>query len=290
MPLVTREFLTELDDGPGLKHLAKHLSLIFLFGLLIYLKIPGWPVLLLPQGIIVVFLFTLLHETIHQTPFRTRWLNNVVAYFCGFILFLPPTWFKYFHFAHHRYTQVPGKDPELEVEKPDSWSSYIWHVSGIPTWYGHFKILFKNSLRYYDTDFIPNKKGNRIIWESRLLIIVYGLIFFIAYGFGSYFLFWVWIFPLLFGQPFLRFYLLAEHGLCPYVSNMLENTRTTFTNRFIMFIAWNMPLHIEHHTYPTVPFHKLPELNKLMTQHLLNTKDGYLSFNKDYVKSIDGKS
>ena len=41
--------------------------------------------------------------------------------------------------------------------------------------------------------------------------------------------------------------------------------------------------------YEAIPG-KLPELNKLMTQHLLNTKDGYLSFNKDYVKSMDGKS
>ena len=258
--------------------------------MLIYSEILGWQIFLLPQGILVVFLFTLLHETVHQTPFRTRWLNALVSYFCGFILFLPPNWFRYFHLAHHRYTQVPGKDPELEVKKPNSWSSYIWHLSGIPTWYGHFKIIFKNSLGYCDVNFIPNKRGNRIIWESRLLLIIYGLIFFIACVTSSYFLFWIWIFPLLVGQPFLRFYLLAEHGLCPYVANMLENTRTTYTNRLIMFIAWNMPLHIEHHTYPKVPFHKLPELNKLMTQYLLNTKDGYLSFTKDYVKSLDGKS
>ena len=39
-----------------------------------------------------------------------------------------------------------------------------------------------------------------------------------------------WLLPLLIGFPLLRMYLLAEHGLCPTVTNMFDNTRTTFTN------------------------------------------------------------
>ena len=80
--------------------------------------------------------------------------------------------------------------------------------------------------------------------------------------------------------------LMAEHGRCPHVTNMFENTRTTFTNRLVRFLAWNMPFHIEHHTMPTVPFHKLPALNELTREHLKATSNGYSEFHKEYVETL----
>ena len=101
--------------------------------------------------------------------------------------------------------------------------------------------------------------------------------------FVSPILIWVWLVPLAFGFPALRLYLLAEHGRCPFVSNMLENTRTTYTNRIVRFLAWNMPYHAEHHALPSVPFHKLPELNALLGAHLQSTSNGYVEFQRETV-------
>ena len=39
---------------------------------------------------------------------------------------------------------------------------------------------------------------------------------------------------------------------------MLENSRTTYTNALVRFLAWNMPFHAEHHAWPSIPFHALP--------------------------------
>jgi len=94
---------------------------------------------------------------------------------------------------------------------------------------------------------------------------------------------WAWIVPVLIGQPALRLYLLAEHGDCPRVADMFENTRTTFTNRIVRFVAWNMPYHAEHHVFPAVPFHKLPALHVRMREHLKVTADGYAAFTRDYL-------
>ena len=96
-------------------------------------------------------------------------------------------------------------------------------------------------------------------------------------------LLWLWLVPVLLGQPFLRLYLLAEHGDCPFVANMFENTRTTYTNRVVRFLAWNMPYHVEHHAYPAVPFHHLPALHDKMREHLQVTAPGYAQFTKDYL-------
>jgi len=280
----TRDDLTERLNSPGLVRLTFHWGLIILFGLVISLGLPGWKLLMIPQGILIVFSFTLLHEAIHCTPFRTEWLNQLAGRTSAFLIFLPPTWFKYFHFAHHRYTQNPEKDPELITPKPKTTLSFIKHVSGIPTWIGHFKALLNNASGACKEDFIPKKAIPRITNEARIQLLAYVLILSLSIFLESSALFWAWVFPLALGQPFLRIYLLAEHGDCPTVTNMLENSRTTYTNNIIRFVAWNMPYHTEHHSYPTVPFHKLPKLHKIMRSELVHTEPGYATFTQKYVK------
>ena len=103
---------------------------------------------------------------------------------------------------------------------------------------------------------------------------------------GFAWLFWCWLVPILLGQPFLRLYLLAEHGRCPPVADMFENTRTTYTGAVVRFLAWNMPYHAEHHTYPAVPFWKLPHLNSLIREHLKSTSPGYVAFHRDYTRTL----
>lgn len=93
----------------------------------------------------------------------------------------------------------------------------------------------------------------------------------------------MWLLPVLLGQPALRLFLLAEHGDCPQVANMFENTRTTFTTAVVRFLAWNMPYHVEHHVYPAVPFHQLPQLHQRMRDELRVTADGYAAFAKAYL-------
>ena len=109
--------------------------------------------------------------------FRTPWLNGVAARVSGFLLFLPSTWFKYFHLAHHRFTQVPGKDPELATEKPKTRLGFVKHMSGVPTWIGHFKTLVQNATGDCSADFLPKKAEPSIVSESRLLILSYTLMF-----------------------------------------------------------------------------------------------------------------
>ena len=286
LPNETRASLVERTDRHGVAHLAVHWALIVLFGLAIYLDLPGWQFLLVPQGILIVFLFTLLHESIHQTPFKTSWLNAMTARVSGLLIFLPPTWFKYFHLAHHRFTQIPGKDPELAFKKPITILDYIIHISGIPTWIGHFRTLFANAMSNCQADFLPQNAEARIVKESRLLLFAYVMILFANIFWMSIELFWIWLLPALLGQPFLRLYLLAEHGLCPTVANVFENTRTTLTNRIVRFIAWNMPYHTEHHVYPMVPFHKLPELHEIIQNDLIHKEASYTVFTCRHIAEL----
>ncbi|MEO5758397.1 MAG: fatty acid desaturase family protein [Mesorhizobium sp.] len=281
-----RNRLTAKSDVRGLVQLAAHFGAILILGWLIAAKVPLWPILMLPQGILIVFLFTLLHETVHRTAFETQRLNDAVARICSLAIALPADWFRYFHFAHHRFTQDPENDPELAFPKPETWRQYLVHVSGIPLWRGHFQTLCTNAMGRCRESYVPPKGYGKVRAEARAMLTFYAVVLVLAVYFRATVLLYVWILPALLGQPFLRLYLLAEHGRCPFVANMLENTRTTLTNWAVRKLAWNMPFHAEHHAYPGVPFHQLPEFHALIERHLKVIEPGYVSFHGKYIETL----
>ncbi len=282
---VTRRVLTALSDGPALVHLAAHIGLIALLAFGVASRAPFWPLLVPPLGIATVFLFTLQHECTHRTPFRTGWLNEAIGHVCAALLVQPFLWFRYFHLAHHRYTNDPERDPELVgADKPQTWPAYVWHVSSIGYWRAKVSVLFSNAFGQPQADYLPHRTIPRIRREARILLALYGLAVAALTAWPS--LFWIWPGPLVIGFPALRLYLLAEHARCPAVANMFDNTRTTLTNRLVRFLAWNMPYHAEHHAAPAVPFHKLPALHGLTREHLGVIEDGYTAFTAKYVQGL----
>lgn len=281
LPAAEKSALTARSDRAGLLHLAGHGGLILATGAAIGFRLPFWPLLLPVQGVLLCFLFTLAHECTHQTPFRSERLGDRVGQVCGLVLVLPFTWFRYFHLAHHRHTNQPGEDPELDSPKPATAAQWAWHVSGLPYWWGALRLMVRLCLGRERARYLPDRALPRMEREARAMAAVYALAGLSLLA--SPLLLWLWLVPVLIGQPFLRLYLLAEHGDCPFAASMFENTRTTFTNRAVRFLAWNMPYHVEHHVFPAVPFHRLPDLHARMRAHLQITAEGYAAFSRDYL-------
>jgi len=286
LPATERAALNRISNAAGLRHLALHVGLIALLGTGIALRVPFWWALLPLHGVALVFLFTLEHECTHRTPFAKPWLNDAVGHLAGLVLLLPFIWFRYFHLAHHKYTHVPGKDPELAGPEIKTKAQWLRHVSGLPYWMYQSRLLVQLALRRADAPYLPKRAKGRMQAEALIMLALYGLGL-VSLWFSPALL-WLWVLPVLLGQPMLRLYLLAEHGDCPHVANMLENTRTTFTTRLVRFLAWNMPYHAEHHSLPQVPFYQLPRLHRLMQQHLGITANGYIAFNRAYLARRTG--
>ena len=97
--------------------------------------------------------------------------------------------------------------------------------------------------------------------EARLYVACYVVLLLASLALHTALLLWVWIVPLIVGQLFLRPYLYAEHTGCERTRSAFQNTRTTYTGMVTRWFAWNMPYHVEHHAYPSIPFHALPKLN-----------------------------
>ena len=278
------------SDRAGLLQLLPHLMLIAV-GTLLIAAADGtlwlWPAMLF-QGIVLIFLFAPLHESIHGTAFKSRRLNQAVARVAGFLLLLPADYFRLFHFAHHRHTQDPERDPELATPKPKTLGQWAWHVSGAPYWLGNGKAMLQHALGRVDVPFIPDAQKAAIVREARWHLLIYALLAAASVAAGSDALLIYWVVPVLLGQPFLRLYLLAEHTLCPLVPDMYANTRTTFTNRALRFLCWNMCFHVEHHAYPGLPFHALPNAHEVLAPRLKVTAPGYLAVTGQILKAVRG--
>jgi fatty acid desaturase len=199
----------------------------------------------------------------------------------GFLLLLPFEWFRSFHLAHHRWTNIEGKDPELEGGKPETLRAWVWHVSGLPYWFSAGSLMARLLAGRAEEVWVAEGARPRLVREARVMVLAYAGVALSLFWTDA--AFWLWILPVLLGQPFLRLYLLAEHGDCPRVADMLLNTRTTFTNRLVRFLAWNMPYHVEHHVLPQVPFHRLPDLHAAMRAELRVTAEGYAAFTAEYL-------
>jgi fatty acid desaturase len=47
-----------------------------------------------------------------------------------------------------------------------------------------------------------------------------------------------------------------------------------------------MPYHAEHHAYPAVPFHRLPQFHEVVREHLRTTERGYGRFHRRFIESL----
>ncbi len=281
--------LSRRSDAQGLRQLGLHVGLLCATGVFVWTS-RGQPWLagaLVLHGIALCFLFCALHESIHRTAFASGWLNELVAWICGALLLLPPKYFRLFHFAHHRFTQDPTRDPELAVAGPSTLAAYLWRVSGLPYWRDRLGVTLGHALTgRVRESFVPPEQTAGIVREARILWACYLCVLTAS-------LYWqrteaavYWVFPAVLGQPFLRLFLLAEHSGCAFSDDMLENTRTTHTNAAVRGLTWCMPYHAEHHSFPSVPFHALPELHALIGQRVRVTAPGYLAVHRELLQRL----
>src|SRR3546814_12649438 len=119
VPKAELRALAARSDRKGLVQFGGHLALLAVTGSAVLWAEGSWgdswalAPALLAHGIVLVFLFAPLHETIHRTAFRRRALNDAVARVAGFLLVLPADYFRAFHLQHHRFTQDRRRVPAL---------------------------------------------------------------------------------------------------------------------------------------------------------------------------------
>lgn len=282
--------LMRRSDGVALRRLGLWLLLLAATTGLITLAWDSWLIwpAMFVHGVVLVHHFSLQHECVHYTAFRTRRLNDLIGHVCGLIIMLPHRFFRYEHCDHHTYTQLTGKDPE-QVPMPDGIGQYLLYLSALPYWKTKFAEVGRHAagrLSAAERRFIPKEEHAAVTRDARLMLGFYGLVLVGMALSGWWGLVWYWIIPVFLGEPVMRFIRMTEHVGRPAVAQMSDNTRTNLVSAPMRFLCWNMNYHAEHHYVSSVPFHALPRLHEKLRDHVHVEPRGYLGAHLDILQQI----
>jgi fatty acid desaturase len=288
--ILSADELSSLNTRSNLQgcwRLGGHLAVMAVSGYLWTLYPLAIPCLII-YGFSLAAMFAVLHECCHRTAFANNQVNDIVAWWAGVLSFYNSTFYRRYHKWHHRYTRIPGKDPELTDRTPDSLLRYGLELSGLPWWWGKIRGHSRIALGMLDEcEYIPATARAETIRSTRLQLLVYAISIGISIIFAQPWFITYWLLPLAVGQPILRFILLAEHTGCTLDDNLLTNTRTTLTLAPLRFLMWNMPFHAEHHLYASIPFHALPAAHDRLKSHFTNVDPGYISVNLGIISKLE---
>jgi fatty acid desaturase len=281
--------LTQRSDRRGARQLGAHAGCIGATALLVRLAEPWW-VALVPamalHGFALVTLFAPMHECVHRTAFASRAANVAVGWVAGLLSFYNSTFYWYFHSWHHRYTQDPARDPELMFPKAGSRAAYWREIGGVNFWWRRALDYPRLALGLArGLPFVQAAAHREIALSMSAQLLVY-LAAAIAVGFGYRAVLIYWFLPVVLAQPALRALLIAEHTGCSTNADGLTNTRTTLTSFPIRLLMWNMPFHAEHHLYPAIPFHQLPEAHRAIGPLLARLAPSYKTANHEILQTL----
>jgi fatty acid desaturase len=230
------------------------------------------------------------HEAGHGTAFRTPWMANAVYQIASFMMMRNPTVWRWSHTRHHTDTLIVGRDPEIAVMRPARLAKLLANFFGlvdVPLALRDMVIHASGRLRAEEATFIPEPERPKVYRTARIWLAIYAATVATSVLTGS-------LLPLMFiGGPriygtFMHLvYGLTQHaGMGENVLDHRLNTRTVKMCRLNRFLYWNMNYHVEHHMFPMVPYHRLPELHEEIKHDLAPAYPSLWAAYKEIIPAI----
>lgn len=263
--------LMQRSDGPATRDTAIWLGLMLLFaGIGIALWGSWWA---LPFFLAYGVLYgsggdSRWHECSHGTAFKTPWKNELIYQIACFMMMRNPVTWKWSHSRHHTDTIIVGRDIEIATKRPPNILVMLLNVFGVVDAYTSLQAMLLNATGYMraeDKDYVPESEWPKVYQVARIWTAIY------AGTIATSLIFSSWLPLVLIGLP--RLYgawhhiltgLIQHTGLAEDILDHRLNSRTCYMNPVSRFIYWNMNYHLEHHMFPMVPYHRLPELHAAM--------------------------
>lgn len=255
------------SNWPGALQAASHFGAIAITGAVLWLAWGSlWAVpVFMAHGVLINFLYAGQHELSHGTPFRTKWINVWLGRLIGFISFFPRDFDQIMHTAHHKWTQDWARDGEL-VREPYTLKSYLLWFMGPTYWWSRWARILRLARGVVVEPYIRPDQEAQVIREARWMVAGYAAIGVVSLVAQSWAAVMLWLAPMLVMKFVHQMQNTIEHLGLSHEDNILENTRSTRTNALMRWMCWNMQYHTAHHAFPSVPFHRLRELNAKMTE------------------------
>jgi len=230
------------------------------------------------------------HEAGHGTAFKSDLANTLTYYPASFMLWREPTVWRWSHVRHHSDTIVVGRDAEIVFPRPPklgAWLANYVNFFGAPTMLARMVRHARGNISDSDRSYIPESERRRVVIEARVfLALLAGVVVWCvaarsivpALFFGLPTFYGAWL-VLLFGT--------TQHaGLREDVNDHRLNTRTVYMNPVFRFLYLNMNYHVEHHLFPTVPYHALPALHAEVKDQLIEPAPSTIAAYREIVPAL----
>lgn len=208
------------------------------------------------------------HECGHRTAFKTPWKNDAVYELGSFFMMRNPVVWRWSHSRHHTDTIIVGRDPEIVAMRPPDLIKLALNFFGIldaPQAMAKVVRHASGRLTEAEKDFIPVGERDKVFRVARIWVLIYAAVLGACGWMGSILPLMLVGLPRMYGAWHHVLTGLTQHvGLAEDVLDHRLNCRTVYMNPFSRFVYWNMNHHVEHHMFPTVPYHALPKLHREM--------------------------
>jgi len=215
-------------------------------------------------------LLVLMHSASHWNFFRSRkWNDTVGNILTAWPLFISVNAYREHHLAHHRFTNTE-KDPDWgrKIQNPN-WqfpkTKSKFFLDFIPYLYGLGLLEMFFAIKILSGN--PKNSYYRKEWILRGLFYI-AIIASLELSNSLAFLFKYWIIPYLLVLPiFMKIRSIVEHLALPNEHEL--NASRNITNSPIesfFFGPHHNALHLVHHLYPSVSWHAIPTLQKILQE------------------------
>jgi fatty acid desaturase len=275
---VSKEELAKLNQRSnflGFLQTGGYLGLLAATGTAAFISAERWPwpvtvALVFFHGTCWNFMINGFHELIHDSVFKTRWLNRFFLWIFSWLGHYSHIAFWASHTEHHKFTLHPPDD--LEVVLPQGYSLknlWKWGIVNIhgPKWFwkGNWRLAMGRLEGQWEHHlFDDNAKERQKLFNWARFQLISNVLFVAV---SCYFK--LWMLPVLvtlapwYGGVLHSLCNSSQHiGLCDNVPDFRLCCRTIYLNPFFQFLYWHMNYHTEHHMYAAVPCYKLPKLHR----------------------------
>jgi len=230
------------------------------------------------------------HECGHGTAFKTQWKNEFIYQIACFFVVRNPTVWRWSHTRHHTDTIIVGRDPEIITPRPPEIAKVLLNFLGIvmipQAWWTMLRHAWGN-LNEAEKNFIPDQEQSKVFLVARIWSLVYALTIAAAFYMWSFLPLMLIGLPSMYGSWHMLLTALTQHiGLAEDVLDHRLNTRTFYCNPFSKFVYWNMNYHIEHHMFPMVPYHNLPELHEEIRKDCPSPYNGFWACYREIIPAF----
>lgn len=230
------------------------------------------------------------HECGHGTAFKTPWKNEVVYQIACFMIMRNPVAWKWSHARHHTDTIIVGRDPEIAAMRPPRLLRILANFLGLVDVPLAFAIMTRHALGRLsadERDYIPASEAPKVYRVARIWLAIYGATAIACIATGSILPAMVIGLPRVYGAWHHIWTGLTQHaGLAEDTLDHRLNSRTVHLNPISRFVYWNMNYHVEHHMFPMVPYHRLPELHAEMRRDCPPPYPGMWAAYREIVPAI----